>query len=63
MGTNSKPMKLNLNRRDDSIVIVVKHWNKLSREVVKSASLEIFQAQVDKVLSNLLYLTLTEQGS
>lgn len=43
--------------------MMVKYWNNLSREVVKSASLEIFQAQLDKVLSNLLYLNLTEQGS
>lgn len=56
-------MKLNLSRRDAFILMVVKDWNKLSREVVKSASLEIFQAKLDKVLSNLLYLNLTEQGS
>lgn len=54
-------MKLNLNRRDSFIVMVVKHWSKF--QIVKPASLEIFQDKLDKVLSNLLYLNLTEQGS
>lgn len=53
-------MKLNLNRHD-FIVMVVKHGSKLSREVRESASLEILKTQLDTVLSNLLWLTLTEQ--
>ena len=35
-------------------VRLVEYWNCLPREVVESPSLEIFQTQPDKVLSNLL---------
>ncbi|KFP11666.1 hypothetical protein Z169_11640, partial [Egretta garzetta] len=33
---------------------VVKHWNRLSREVVKVPSLETFKARLDGALSNLI---------
>ncbi|KFP18962.1 hypothetical protein Z169_11226, partial [Egretta garzetta] len=33
---------------------VVKHWNRLPREVVEAPSLEIFKARLDKALSNLI---------
>ncbi|KFQ51708.1 hypothetical protein N334_04609, partial [Pelecanus crispus] len=33
---------------------VVKHWNKLSREVVDVPSLETFKAGLDGALSNLI---------
>jgi len=36
---------------------VVKHWNRLPREVVESLSPEILQTQMDTCLSNLLQLT------
>jgi len=32
---------------------VVKHWNKLPREVVDAQSLEIFQIRLDRSLTNL----------
>ncbi|KFV19453.1 hypothetical protein N340_14253, partial [Tauraco erythrolophus] len=32
----------------------VRHWNRLSREVVSVPSLEVFQARLDKALSNLV---------
>lgn len=32
---------------------VVRHWNKLSREVVDVTSLEIFKVSLDESLSNL----------
>jgi len=32
---------------------VVKHWNKLPREAVDAASLEVFKARLDGALSNL----------
>lgn len=33
---------------------VVKHWNKLPREVTDAPSLEIFEVRLDGVLSNLV---------
>ncbi|KFV11994.1 hypothetical protein N340_10416, partial [Tauraco erythrolophus] len=33
---------------------VVKHWNRLSREVVAAPSLEVFKARLDEALSNLM---------
>ncbi|PKU48513.1 hypothetical protein llap_1141 [Limosa lapponica baueri] len=35
-------------------VRVVKHWNRLPREVVDAPSLEVFKARLDGALSNLL---------
>ncbi|KFP18577.1 hypothetical protein Z169_12719, partial [Egretta garzetta] len=33
---------------------VVKHWNRLPREVVEAPSLEAFKARLDRALSNLV---------
>jgi len=33
---------------------VVKHWNRLPREVVEAQSLETFKARLDSTLSNLV---------
>ncbi|KFR16740.1 hypothetical protein N306_12872, partial [Opisthocomus hoazin] len=33
---------------------VVKHWNRLPREVVDASSLEVFKARLDGALSNLV---------
>ncbi|KFP11292.1 hypothetical protein Z169_05062, partial [Egretta garzetta] len=33
---------------------VVKHWNRLPREVVEAPSLESFKARLDGALSNLI---------
>ncbi|KFP21091.1 hypothetical protein Z169_00543, partial [Egretta garzetta] len=33
---------------------VVKHWNRLPREVVEAPSLEAFKARLDGTLSNLI---------
>lgn len=40
---------------------VVKHWDRLSREVVNFPSLEILKSRLDMVLGNLLSLILLEQ--
>ncbi|KFP20084.1 hypothetical protein Z169_06557, partial [Egretta garzetta] len=33
---------------------VVKHWNRLPREVVEASSLEAFKARLDRAVSNLI---------
>ncbi|KFP22466.1 hypothetical protein Z169_15404, partial [Egretta garzetta] len=33
---------------------VVKHWNRLPREVVEAPSLEAFKTRLDEALSNLI---------
>ncbi|KFP18927.1 hypothetical protein Z169_11186, partial [Egretta garzetta] len=35
-------------------VRVIKHWNRLPREVVEAPSLEAFKARLDGALSNLI---------
>jgi len=42
---------------------VTEQWNRLPREVVDSPFLEIFKTCMDKVLCNLLQMTLLWQGS
>ncbi|KFP10375.1 hypothetical protein Z169_11806, partial [Egretta garzetta] len=41
-------------RRKFFTMKVVKHWNRLPREVVDAPSLETFKARLDGALSNLI---------
>jgi len=41
-------------RKKFFIVRVVKHWNRLSREVVEAPSLKTFKVRLDRALSNLV---------
>ena len=43
-----------IKRRKFFMVRVVKHWNRLSREVVDGPSLETFKVRLDEALSNLI---------
>jgi len=38
---------------------VVKHWNRLPREVAEAPSLEILKARLDRALSNLIWLKMS----
>jgi len=38
---------------------VVRHWNRLPREVADAPSLETFTAELDVALSNLVYLKMS----
>jgi len=50
-----KHRKFCLNMRKNFFPLrVMEHWNRLSREVVESPSLEIFKTHLDKVLCSLL---------
>ncbi|KAK4810720.1 hypothetical protein QYF61_007694 [Mycteria americana] len=52
--TRGNGFKLNESRfRLD--IRVVRHWNRLPREVVDAPSLEVFKARLDGALSNLIY--------
>ena len=41
-------------RKKSFTVRVVRHWNRLPREVVDASSLETFKARIDGTLSNLI---------
>lgn len=45
-------------RKDCPTMSMVKHWNKLSAEVLESPFSETFKTQLDVVLGNMMYLTL-----
>jgi len=55
-GHRLRHRKFQLNMRKNIFTLrVTEHWNRLPREVVESASLEIFKTRGDKVLCSLLW--------
>lgn len=40
---------------------VIKHWKRLTTDIVESSSLEIFRIQLDMILSNLFLWSCSEQ--
>ena len=47
--------RFGLDRRKTFFTVrVVKHWNRLPRDVVEAPSLEIFKTRLDRALSNLI---------
>jgi len=58
-GHKLKHRKFRLNMRKNFFTLrVTEPWNRLSRGVVDSPSVEVFKTCLDKVLCNLLYVTL-----
>ncbi|KFP61069.1 hypothetical protein N322_13578, partial [Cariama cristata] len=41
-------------RKEFFTVRVVRHWNRLPREVMDAPSLEVFKTRLDEALSNLV---------
>lgn len=61
-GHTLKYMKFHLNMKGHFFTVrMIKHWNRLPREVVKSPSVEMLRGRRDTVIGYLLYLTLLEQ--
>jgi len=54
-GHKVKDREFHLNMRKNFFTLrVTEHWNRLSRGVVDSPSLELFKTRLDKVLCSLL---------
>jgi len=59
-GFKPREGRFRLDRRKKFLTVrVVKHWNRLPREVVEIPSLEIFKARLDGALSNLVWLKMS----
>ena len=54
-GLNLKEDRFRLDIREKFFIVkVVRHWNRLPREVVDAPSLEVFKARSDGALGNLV---------
>ena len=54
-GFKLKEMRFRLDIRNTSFTMrVVKHWNRLPRDVMEALSLEALKARLDQALSNLI---------
>jgi len=59
-GFKLRESRFRLDRRKTFVTTrVVKHWNRLPREVVEAPSLETFMARLDRALSNLVELKMS----
>ncbi|KAK4818093.1 LOW QUALITY PROTEIN: hypothetical protein QYF61_005670, partial [Mycteria americana] len=59
-GFKLKEDKFRLDMRKKFVIMrVVKHWNRLPREVLDAPSLETFQVKLDGALSNLIWLQMS----
>jgi len=46
--------RLDMRRKKFFTIRVVRHWNRVLREVVDAPSLEVFKVRLDRALSNLI---------
>ncbi|KFZ53087.1 hypothetical protein N321_04379, partial [Antrostomus carolinensis] len=54
-GSKLKEGRFSLDMRKKFFTVrVVRHWNRLPKEVVDAPSLEVFKARLDEALSNLV---------
>jgi len=58
-GFKLKECRFRLDIRMKLFTRVVKHWHRLSREVVNAPSLETFKVRLDRALSNLIQLKMS----
>jgi len=59
-GFKLKEVRFWLDIKKKSLTVrVVRHWNRLPRDVIDAQSLETFKARLDQALGNLIYLCMS----